>query len=97
MGPAGTDGLDLSQDARGARRAPDGRRIAEPRVRPGRGGYLYVIDGRVALDGDGLSTGDAAKITGPLELALSTDAAAELILIDVPHEYKPVGVWAGEW
>ena len=41
--------------------------------------------------------GDAAKVTGPVELALSTAAAAELILIDVPLEFEPVGVWAGEW
>jgi hypothetical protein len=63
---------------------------------PGRGGYLYVIDGRLSLDGDELGTGDAATITGPVELALSTDTAAELILIDVPLEFEPIGVWAGE-
>ena len=97
MGPAGTDGLDLSQDARAlVAHLTDAGSLSHA-FGPGRGGYLYVIDGRVALDGDGLSTGDAAKITGPVELALSTDAAAELILIDVPLEYKPVGVWAGEW
>ena len=97
MGPAGTDGLDLSQDARALVAHMTDAGSLGYAFGPGRGGYLYVIDGRVALDGDGLSTGDAAKITGPVEVALSTDAAAELILIDVPLEFEPVGVWAGEW
>jgi len=51
----------------------------------------------VALNGDQLRTGDAAKVSGEAVLALSTDVAAELILIDVPLEFEPVGVWAGEW
>jgi hypothetical protein len=55
-----------------------------------------VIDGRLSLDSDSLSTGDAAKITGEVQLGLSTDVGAELILIDVPLEFEPVGVWAGE-
>jgi quercetin 2,3-dioxygenase len=97
MGPAGTDGLDLAQDARALVSHLTDRGGLSHEFGPGRGGYLYVIDGRLSLDGDGLSTGDAATITGPIELAFSTDTAAELILIDVPLEFAPVGVWAGEW
>jgi len=41
-------------------------------------------------------TGDAAKVKGAAELVLSTDVAAELILVDVPLEFEAVGVWAGE-
>ena len=63
---------------------------------PGRGGYLYLIDGRLLLNGDSLATGDAVKVTGEAKFELSTDVAAELILIDVPLEFEPVGVWAGE-
>jgi redox-sensitive bicupin YhaK (pirin superfamily) len=59
--------------------------------------YLYVIDGRLRLNGDTLKTGDAAKMTGEAELELSTEVGAELILIDVPLEFERVGVWAGEW
>jgi len=97
MGPAGTDGLDLSQDARAlvAHITSTGR--LEHRFEPGRGGYLYVIDGRVTLDDDPLRTGDAAKITGEADLTLRTDVAAELILVDVPLDYERIGVWAGEW
>ena len=96
MGPAGTDGLDLSQDARAlVTRLTDGARLAHE-FALGRGGYLYVIDGRVALDGDGLKTGDAAVVHGPAALQLTTDLTAELIVIDVPLAFEPVGVWAGE-
>jgi redox-sensitive bicupin YhaK (pirin superfamily) len=96
MGPAGTDGLDLSQDAsaRVAHLTDQGH--LDHDFGPGRGGYLYVIDGRLSLDGDALATGDAAKVTGEARLNLSTDLAAELILIDVPLDFEPVGVWAGE-
>ena len=97
MGPAGTDGLDLAQDARAlVSHLTDHGRL-EHAFAPGRGGYLYVIDGRLSLNGDALRTGDAAKVTGEAELELSTDLAAELILIDVPLEFEPVGVWAGDW
>lgn len=97
MGPAGTDGLDLAQDARAlVAHLTDAGRL-EHAFTPGRGGYLYVIDGRISINGDSMRTGDAAKVTGQAKLELTTDLAAELILIDVPLEFEPVGVWAGEW
>jgi len=97
MGPPGTDGLDLSQDARAlVAHLTDGGRL-EHSFGPGRGGYLYVIDGRVAINGDEIRTGDAAKVSGAADLELTTDLAAELILVDVPLQFDPVGVWAGEW
>jgi redox-sensitive bicupin YhaK (pirin superfamily) len=97
MGPAGTDGLDLSQDAYAlVSHLTDAGRLQHA-FGPGRGGYLYVIDGRVTINGDQLRTGDAAKVTGQATLELTTDVAAELILIDVPLEFTPVGVWAGEF
>jgi len=96
MGPAGTDGLDLAQDARALVAYLTDRGTLEHAFAPGRGGYVYVIDGRVELDGDLLRTGDAAKITGAAALTLRTDLAAELILIDVPLDFGAIGVWAGE-
>jgi redox-sensitive bicupin YhaK (pirin superfamily) len=97
MGPEGTDGLDLAQDARALVAHLTHRGRLEHSFEPSRGGYLYVIDGRVSLNGDELRTGDAAKATGTAQLSFSTDVAAELILIDVPLAFEPVGVWAGEW
>jgi redox-sensitive bicupin YhaK (pirin superfamily) len=97
MGPAGTDGLDLAQDARAlVAHLTDAGRLGHT-FGPGRGGYLYVIDGRVAIDGDALRTGDAVKVSGEASFELTTDVAAELILIDVPLEFEAIGVWAGEW
>lgn len=96
MGPGGTDGLDLAQDARALVSHLTAAGRLEHEFGPGRGGYLYVIEGRVAINGDKVRTGDAAKVTGAAKLMLTTDVAAELILIDVPLEYEPVGVWAGE-
>jgi len=94
MGPAGTDGLDLAQDARAmVSHLTDAGRL-DHTFGPGRGGYLYVIDGRLSLNGDELKTGDAAKVTGEAQFEMSTDVAAELILIDVPLQFEPVGVWA---
>ena len=95
MGPAGTDGLDLSQDGRAlVARLTAGARL-EHSFSPGRGGYLYVIDGRVDLDGDPLRTGDALKAGRAVDLTIATDVGAELILVDVPLEFTPVGVWTG--
>jgi len=96
MGPVGTDGLDLAQDARAVVAHLTDRGSLKHSFDTGRGGYLYVIDGSVALDGGRLRAGDAANVTGPADLRLTTDAAAELILIDVPIEFEPIGVWAGE-
>jgi redox-sensitive bicupin YhaK (pirin superfamily) len=96
MGPAGEDGLDLAQDARAlVAHLTDAGRL-DHSFGPGRGGYLYVIDGRIAISGDRMRTGDAAKVTGEATLELSTDLGAELILVDVPLDFEPVGVWAGE-
>jgi redox-sensitive bicupin YhaK (pirin superfamily) len=59
-----------------------------------RAGYLYVIAGAVRVNEAHLVTGDAAKIFGPEEVAIAADEETELILIDVPVRYTPVGVWA---
>ena len=48
----------------------------------------------MALADDRLSTGDAAKILDQPELPVRAEAASELILVDVPMRFTPVGVWA---
>ncbi len=95
MGPAGEDGLDLAQDARAlVARATGGAELRRS-FAAGRGGYLYVIDGDVGVGEETLVTGDAAAIEGPEELALpASSGGAEVILVDVPLEFRPVGVWA---
>ena len=61
----------------------------------GRGLYLYVIEGRVSIGDDELGTGDALKVTDEPLLELRALDASELILVDVPMTFEPVGIWAG--
>jgi len=94
MAPAGEDGLDLAQDARALVTRVTGSAEVKYAFDHGRGGYLYVIDGEAATCDIALRPGDAAKIFGPQDLVLSSRREAELILIDVPLNFRPVGVWA---
>jgi redox-sensitive bicupin YhaK (pirin superfamily) len=59
----------------------------------GRGGYLYLIEGSAQVNGKALQQGDAAKIYEE-SISLQAEAASELILVDVPLRFTPVGVWA---
>ena len=95
MGPAGEDGLDLAQDARTLVARLDAGQQAGHQLGQGRGGYLYVLDGELRLGKETLGAGDAAKLAGPEELRLTGIDDAELILIEVPLEFRPIGVWAG--
>jgi len=96
MGQAGTDGLDLSQDAHAlVAHLTAGNRL-EHAFTPGRGGYVYVIDGRIDVEDESLRTGDAIKVERDVDLMITTDLGAELILIDVPLDFTPVGVRARE-
>lgn len=49
----------------------------------GRGAYLYVIVGDVEVNGERMTTGDAAQITEELQVRSTANAASELILVDV--------------
>jgi quercetin 2,3-dioxygenase len=60
----------------------------------GRGGYLYLIEGALRVGTESLQTGDAAKIFEEPELLIHAQAPSELILVDVPLRFTPVGVWA---
>lgn len=60
----------------------------------GRGGYLYLIEGVVRAGDVRLERGDAAKIRDEGHLELKAEAPSELILVDVPLRFTPVGVWA---
>jgi hypothetical protein len=41
-----------------------------------------------------IATGDAIKIHHERELVFKAEAPSELILVDVPLRFTPVGVWA---
>ncbi len=49
-----------------------------------RGGYFYLIEGAVELNGERLSTGDAAKVLSGGLLRIHAQAISELLLVDTP-------------
>ena len=95
MSPQGEPGLDLHQDARALVSHVEQGVQVDRTVAEGRGAYLYVIDGAATLNGDTVKTGDAVKMHGPERLAIAGQEPTELILVDVPLAFQPVGVWRG--
>lgn len=94
MSSHGADGLDLAQDAGVyVSRLTTGKKLTHT-FGHGRGGYVYLIGGAANIDGEPVTTGDAAKIYGPHEFTVEATADTELINIDVPLRFTPVGVWA---
>jgi quercetin 2,3-dioxygenase len=49
----------------------------------GRGLYVYVIEGDVEVNGQRMTTGDAAQITEEPQVRVAANATSELILVDV--------------
>jgi hypothetical protein len=95
MSPVGEPGLDLHQDARAlVSHLEQGTQVGH-HVDEGRGAYLYVIGGAVTLNGEPLKAHDAAQVEGPQDLELVGQEPAELILVDVPLAFEPVGMWRG--
>jgi redox-sensitive bicupin YhaK (pirin superfamily) len=70
-----------------------GRRVAH-QFDPGRAGYLYVIGGALTINAEQVTTGDAVKIHDETDIDLAALEDSELILLDIPIDYDPVGVWA---
>lgn len=64
-------------------------------LRDGRGAYVYLIDGEATIDGRPISTGDAAKVTDQAAIEITATGTSELIVVDVPMRFEPVGIWAG--
>jgi quercetin 2,3-dioxygenase len=95
VGPrGGPSAVKVHQDARVlVCRLNPGVELVHP-IGEGRGVYAYLIDGEAGFDGEAVATGDAAKVSGQDELRIRAGAPSELILVDVPLEFKRVGVWA---
>jgi redox-sensitive bicupin YhaK (pirin superfamily) len=96
MGPEGGEVVRIHQDAsvHVASLAP-GDQVEHP-IGPDRGAYVYLIGGQARFDGEPVATGDAAKVTGQPSLRIEAEAPSELILVDVPLRFRPVGIWAGQ-
>jgi quercetin 2,3-dioxygenase len=79
----GGDAVLVHQDAHVFVSRLNARASVEHAVGDGRGVYFYVIDGDVDVNGEGMTTGDAAQITKERSIAISANETSELILVDV--------------
>jgi redox-sensitive bicupin YhaK (pirin superfamily) len=95
IGPDGGETVKVHQDAsvHVASLAP-GTEVVHP-IGPGRGVYGYLIEGAASLGGEVLATGDAVKVTDEPKLAVRAAQPSELILVDVPMQFEPAGIWRG--
>ncbi len=94
IAPGSGDHVSVHQDASLFVSRLEASREAAHDLGAGRGAYLYVIEGSVTLNGEAMATGDAAKVTDETSLAIHADDTSELILVDVPMTFEPVGIWA---
>jgi len=96
IGPEGGDIVKIHQEASVhiASLAP-GTEVTHT-IGEGRGVYAYLIDGATSFDAEDVSTGDAAKVTDQPELRIRAREQSELILVDVPMRFEPVGIWRGQ-
>jgi redox-sensitive bicupin YhaK (pirin superfamily) len=95
MGPEGGDVVRIHQDASVHVASLAAGDDVLHQLGPGRGVYVYLIEGQARLDGQPLSGGDAAKVIDQPSLTIAADRPSELILVDVPMRFQPVGIWAG--
>jgi redox-sensitive bicupin YhaK (pirin superfamily) len=94
IGPEGGSVVKVHQDASVHVASLDPGAEVGHELGPGRGAYVYLIAGAASFDGEEVSTGDAAKVTEQSELRIRAIQRSELILVDVPMSFVPVGVWA---
>ena len=53
------------------------------RFKPGRGGYIYVIDGDIQVNYEHMEKRDAARVTGAGLVNIETSQPTELLIVDV--------------
>ncbi len=93
--PDGGDAVKVHQDASVfVARLEPGAEVGH-QIGAGRGVYAYLIDGSATFDGEAVTTGDAAKVTDQDALTIHANDTSELILVDVPMQFEPVGIWKG--
>lgn len=95
IGPEGGDVVKVHQDASVHVAALEPDVEVTHRIGEGRGAYVYLIDGAATFDGEAVSTGDAAKVTEQRAVTIRATAPSELIVVDVPMQFEPAGIWRG--
>ena len=94
IGPEGGDVVKLHQDASvHVARLESGTEVSH-QIGQARGVYAYLIEGAATVGGEALKTGDAAKVTDEPALVIRATDTSELILVDVPMTFEPVGIWS---
>ncbi|HQR11088.1 MAG TPA: pirin family protein [Casimicrobiaceae bacterium] len=84
-GPAGSGAaVTIHQDARVFATLLDGAEAVRHAVRVGRRAYIHVARGGVSVNGAQLAAGDAARIEGQADIALTAGRNAEVLLFDLP-------------
>lgn len=78
------EGVPVHQDASIYVSRLDAGSSVQHEFSAGRGGYFYLIEGDVELNGERLTTGDAAKVLSQGTLTAVAHATSELILVDTP-------------
>ena len=78
-----SDALPIEQDAEFVVAALEPGKTASRKLDGGYGAYLYVVSGQVRLDGQTLSEGDAAKISGVPSVDVEADEDSELAMVVV--------------
>jgi redox-sensitive bicupin YhaK (pirin superfamily) len=94
IGPSDADPVRVHQDAAVYVSRLQPGRVVTHDFGPGRGGYLYLIEGGAVVGREALSTGDAAKLRDESQLRIEANDPSEVLLVDVPLRFTPVGVWA---
>jgi quercetin 2,3-dioxygenase len=93
IGPEGGDVVKVHQDASVHVASLDRGSEVVHDLGDGRGAYAYLIEGGATFDGQAVSTGDAAKVTDQPSLTIHATEPSELILVDVPMQFAPAGIW----
>jgi quercetin 2,3-dioxygenase len=91
VSPEGGDAVLVHGSARVfVSRLPGGETVRHE-LGPDRGVYLYVISGDVTVNGERMTTGDAARIRDEDATAISANEVSELILVDVDLAWGRAG------
>ncbi len=82
--PDGRDGsVTIHADAAIYAGLFDGDEVAKLTLDPARKTYVHVVKGEVSVNGERLGGGDAAKLSGEMQLTLSAGMQAEVLVFDL--------------
>jgi len=82
--PDGTqDSVRINADAKVYAGLFDGSETAELALNPARKGYVHLVRGSLAVNGQRLTAGDAALLEGENRIGLTDGADAEVLVFDL--------------